>query len=152
MIMTLSLSSCTTNIPEECFGVYKNEPVQSSFMNSILNTQYYYLIDNEQTSPVVMTETSWENGGGDPSFYIISYEVIDVEEIETNVYKVILVETGKDGSAYENVIEINTITKKLYTKKGSTGTGLDNLELIWTSEKSCNKSDNKDCNPLWWQY
>lgn len=151
-ITALILTSCTSNIPEECFGVYKNEPVQSSFMNSIFNNQYYYLIDNEQTSPVVMTETSWENGVGDPSFYSISYEVIDVEEIETDVYKVNLVETGKDGAAYENEIVINTVTKKLYTKKGSTGTGLDKLELIWTSEKSCNKSDNKDCNPLWWQY
>ncbi len=152
ILMTLILSSCTSNIPEECFGVYRNEPIQSSFMNSILNNQYYYLIDNEQTSPVVMTETSWENGVRDPSFYIVSYDVIDIEEIKTDVYKINLIESGKDGSIYENEIEINTVTKKLYTTKGSTGTGLDKLELIRTSEKSCNKSENKDCNPLWWQY
>lgn len=153
-IAALILSSCTSNIPEECVGVYKNEPVQSSFMGRVFKNQYYYLIDNEKPSPVVVTETSWEYGVREPSFHVESYEVIGVEEIETNVYKIILVETGKDGSVYENEIEINTSTKKLYTPKGSHGTGADKLELIWTSEQSCidTKSDNKDCNPLWWQY
>ena len=65
-------------------------------------------------------------------------------------YNINLIEKGKDGSVYENEIEINTISKNLYTTKGSTNTDKNRLELIWTSDKSCNKSNDKTCNPLWW--
>lgn len=97
-----------------------------------------------------MTKTFWENEVKDPNFSIVTFEIIDVEEIGAAVYKINLLETRKDGTTHKKEIEINTVTGKLHTTEGSTGTKKDKLELFWSSDKPCTKSNNRDCNPLWW--
>ena len=145
----LTLSSCSNEIPEECFGLYSMEPIE---MNSKYigphTLQVYYSIHMEQTDPVVYMENAWVGNEIEANHSIEGFELIDCEEKEEGVY-VIKFSAGKEGS-YVNELTVDVNSNTLRTTKSSGDR--EYLELTRTSSDICNESKDRKCNPLWWQY
>ena len=145
----LTLSSCSNEIPEECFGLYSMEPIEVNLKYIGPSTlQVYYSIHMGQTDPVLYMENTWVGNEIEPNHHLKGFELIDCEEKEEGVY-VIKFSEGKEGS-YVSELTVDVNSNTLRTTKASGD--LEYLELTRTSSDICSESKDRKCNPLWWQY